>query len=444
MLQSFKKYMELNRLASQDDRILLAVSGGIDSMVMAHLFIRSGYNTGIAHCNFSLRGEESDHDEILVREMAEHYRVPFYSVRFSTAEYAKKNGISIQMAARDLRYEWFEEIRVANNFNKIAVAHNLNDNIETLLINLIRGTGIAGLTGIKASSSNIIRPLLFATREEIKVYCSDNGISYREDKSNAETKYIRNKIRHKVFPVFKEINPSVESTLSETVRRLDDVSEIVTCFTNDLKNRFSKKHGDITVFSLNGLKPYLSNSAIIFELFRPFGIRTGTLKDLLNIIKGKTGAEVITESHRIIRDRSELIITVAGNEQFETIQIGQTDDLMRIEGIVSASVNEITPGFIIPSCKEEICLDAGKLSFPLTVRHWQPGDSFFPLGMERKKKLSDYFTDRKYSINEKEKALVLLSDDQIVCIIGERIDNRYRITADSRKALIIKSVSGSN
>src|SRR5450759_4009404 len=206
MLERFRKYIAENNLLKPGDRLLLAVSGGIDSMVMTHLFLQSGTKIGIAHCNFSLRAVESDKDEEMVRTYSSEHNIPFFSTRFETKTFAKENGLSVQMAARDLRYSWFEEIRKKNGYDAIAVAHNLNDNIETLLINLIRGTGLTGLTGMKPASNRLIRPLLFASRQDITDYCNQNLIVFREDRSNADTKYTRNKIRLQVIPVLKEIN----------------------------------------------------------------------------------------------------------------------------------------------------------------------------------------------------------------------------------------------
>jgi tRNA(Ile)-lysidine synthase len=235
MIDEFKKFISENNLINPGDKILLAVSGGIDSMVMSHLFYQLNYKIGIAHCNFSLRAHESDKDEEFVHRFANERNIPFYTVRFETKSFAKKNRLSVQMAARELRYTWFEEIRLNKGYDATAVAHNLNDNIETLLINLIRGTGLAGMAGMKPLSKRIIRPLLFASREEIINYQKNNNIIYREDKSNAETKYTRNKIRHLVIPVLKEINPSIETTLYETAERFSGFNEIVSEYISQLR-----------------------------------------------------------------------------------------------------------------------------------------------------------------------------------------------------------------
>jgi tRNA(Ile)-lysidine synthase len=381
---------------------------------------------------------ESDKDEEMVREYASENGIPFYSTRFETKAFAKKNGLSVQMAARELRYAWFEKIRTENRYDTIAVAHNLNDNIETLLINLTRGTGITGLTGMKPASNHIIRPLLFATRQDIKDYCKQNQVIYREDKSNADTKYIRNKIRHLVIPVLKEINPSIETTLNETAERFSGINEIVSQYISDLRERVSVQNGEIIIFNISLLKPHFHNKTILFELFKPFGITNVILKDLMTVIEGKTGGQIITCSHRIIKNRKEIIVTDEknGNENF--FKINSIKGLNKIPGIESARYIDITVSFQIPADPFIACIDSEKISFPLTVRKWKAGDNFYPLGMKNKKKLSDYFINSKYSLLEKENKLILESDGKIVWIIGDRIDNRFRITSSSKKALVIR------
>jgi tRNA(Ile)-lysidine synthase len=437
MLNDFQKYIDDNHLAGKSDRILLAVSGGIDSMVMADLFIRTGTRIGIAHCNFSLRGHESDKDEELVRSYAANHKVPFYSIRFGTEDYAKRKGISIEMAARELRYEWFEKTRKKFRFESVAVAHNLNDNIETLLINLIRGTGIAGLTGMKPSANRIIRPLLFATRQVIVDYCRKHKIRYREDKSNAETKYIRNKIRHQIIPVLKEINPSIEATLIETAGRFGNMNEILSDFTDNLKkNIFTEKDG-LIIFNFNKLQSKIKNKTILYELLKPYGITNGNLNDLKNIIEGKTGGQLFTGTYRFIKNRNEIIISPEDRQEVTILKVNSVTELRKVPGIVSAQYIKITDKFSIPADNCIACIDAHKVSFPIIIRKWQHGDFFYPFGMKQKKKLSNYFVDRKFSRLDKEKTLIIESEGKIVWIVGERIDNRFRISETTKKALII-------
>jgi tRNA(Ile)-lysidine synthase len=439
MNREFKKFNADNNTIKPGERILLAVSGGIDSMVMAHLFIQSGYEIGIAHCNFSLRGKESDKDEEFVHNFAELHKIPFFSKRFDTKEYAKTNGLSIQMAARELRYAWFEEIRIGNKYDSIAVAHNLNDNIETMIINLTRGTGLAGLSGMRIVSNRIIRPLLFATRKEITDYCKKNNVGYREDKSNADTKYTRNKIRHMVIPVLKEINPSIETTLSETAERFTGINEIVSEYIKQLRGKISEQSEDIISFNISLLKTYLHNKAIIFEIFKPFNITNVQLNDLLKVINGKTGSHMSTETHRIIKNRKEIIVSHEEIENKTFFCIDSVSQFKNAPEIESAEYVDIDENFEILSDASTACMDSEKLIFPLVIRKWKAGDYFYPLGMRQKKKLSDYFIDRKYSILSKESKLILESDGKIAWIIGDRLDNRFKISKSTKRALIIKS-----
>lgn len=439
MVRNFLKFIAGNQLVKQGDKILLAVSGGIDSMVMTHLFMRAGYQTGIAHCNFSLRSSDSDLDEELVSKFASDHKIAFHSIRFETNGYAVENGISVQMAARELRYNWFEKIRTEHGYDSVAVAHNLNDNIETLMINLIRGTGIAGLTGMKPHANNIIRPLLFATRGEIIKYCNSQSITYREDQSNADTKYLRNRIRHNIIPLLREINPSIESTLNETAEILTGISEMVNDYITILREKVSGQKDEYITFNISLLKPYIHNRALLFELFRPYGIAGIPLFDLIDIIEGKTGGQLSTRTHRLLKNRQEILVSVRKDEADTERQINNPGDFEIIPDIESASYVNITEGFVVPAGPLILCIDPDKFSFPLVLRKWNAGDYFYPLGLNHKKKLSDYFTDNKYSIFDKDNARILESDGKIVCLLGDRIDNRFRITHSSKNALVIKS-----
>jgi len=439
MIEEFKRFILDNNMIRPGDRILLAVSGGIDSMVMAHLFLKNEYEIGIAHCNFSLRGRESDKDEELVRHFAQTNKVPFYTTRFDTRSYAGMNRISIQMAARDLRYKWFAELKAENGYNSIAVAHNLNDNVETLLINLTRGTGLAGLAGMKPVNNDIIRPILFATRLDIQNYRNQHDVPYREDRSNADTKYIRNKIRHLVLPVLKEINISIETTLNETAERFAGFSEIVSEYISQLREHISEEQENIVTFNVNQLKKHLHNKVVLFELFRPYGITNPLITDLVKVIGGNTGGQIITESHRIIKNRNEIIVSSEEIAKETTYTITATEEFCVFPGISSARNVKITDTYEIPSDPHIACIDSQRISFPLIIRKWKAGDFFYPLGMKQKKKLSDYFVDNKYSMFDKENIFILESDGQIVWLIGDRIDDRFKITPDTKKGLLIKA-----
>jgi tRNA(Ile)-lysidine synthase len=438
MLEEFRKYIEENNLFEASYRILLAVSGGIDSMVMTHLFLRTQTKIGIAHCNFNLRGSESDEDETFVKNFTSGHKIPFYSVSFDTTGFASEKNISIQMAARELRYRWFDEIRVKHGYDAIALAHNLNDNIETFLINLTRGTGIAGLTGMKPKYKYLIRPLLFASRQAITEYCEQQNVSYREDRSNTEIKYTRNKIRHQILPVFREINPSFDATVSETAERLGEINEIISGFISGIRKKIMKQRNEIIVFRIENLNPLTPKRTVLFELFKPFGVGNGQLDDLLNLISGKTGRQIFTESHRLIKNRKEILITRKEEEAEGYYIITSPEEFKRVPGFVSANVRILTSDFKIPSSPMIACLDAGKIKFPLIIRKWRHGDSFYPFGMTQKKKLSDYFIDNKFSILEKENSQILESETKIVWIIGHRIDNGFRITKSTKKILIIE------
>ncbi len=440
MLKDFNKFISDNNLVGPSDKVLMALSGGIDSMVMSHLFRQTGTETGIAHCNFTLRAAESDKDEDMVRKYAEQLEIPFYSVRFETEKYATQKGLSVQMAARELRYEWFEKIRKENGYNTIAVAHNLNDNIETLLINLTRGTGIAGLTGMRPAANNIIRPLLFATRQVIADYCSQHRIIYREDVSNAGTKYIRNKIRHLVIPVLKEINPSVENTLNETAERLYGINTLLTEYISEIRQKVAEEKDELIMFNCSPLKTYAQNSSLLFELFKPYAVSNVQLNDLRRVIEGRTGSQIFTDTHRIIKNRKVILITPKKTGEETSVRIDNLNELRRAPGILSAALADITAGFEILSNPKIASIDYAKITFPLVIRKWKAGDHFYPLGMSRKKKLSDYFIDNKYSMLKKENCLILECAGRIVWIIGDRIDNRFSISSSTKKALIIKSV----
>ena len=438
MINDFLKYSEDRKLFKLQDNILLAVSGGIDSMVMADLFVKTGGNIAIAHCNFSLRGRDSDLDEELVMKFSAANNIRIFTKRFNTLKYASQNHISVQMAARDLRYGWFEELRKEGGFDRIAVAHNLNDNIETLLINLTRGTGITGLAGMKPLSNNIIRPLLFATRSRIADYANTFDVPFREDKSNAETKYIRNRIRHKILPLLMEINPSVEATLNETALRMAGADEIVNLYTDQLRKKLISKKKSYLSVNLSDLNHWLHNQTVIFELFRPYGITGSQVRDLIDVIEGDTGTRIITDNFRIIRNREELLITGHAQKKVLSFRVNEISDFHSISSVESAKIIDISEGFSISRDPMTGCFDSENIKWPVIIRKWKPGDFFYPLGMDHRKKISDYLTDIRCPLPERESALVMESAGRVFWLAGRRIDNRFRITATTKRALVIK------
>ena len=435
MLSEFLKFIRENKLVTKKEKVVLAVSGGIDSMVMASLFTEAGFLPGIAHCNFSLRGNESDLDEELVRLFASDHKLEFHSVRFETKEYAATRKISVQMAARELRYDWFAQLRNESGYHSTAVAHNKNDNVETILINLIRGTGITGLTGMKPSGNGIIRPLLFATRQQIEDYCSHNRIIYREDKSNAETRYMRNKIRHQIIPVLKEINPSIEDSITENSERLNGTLGLLENYIESIRSSVSLKKGDSIIFNIKSLQNMGLTDSLAFELFKPYGINSTTSGDLQNVIKGRTGGQIVTHSNRIIRNREELIVSPVRPKRAGEFVIDTIEGFPGLPFNISAEIIDYNTDLKFPDNNYTAFFDFDKITFPLTIRKWVKGDVFFPLGMDHPKKLSDYFIDRKFSLPEKENVMLLVSGGQIVWIIGERIDNRFRVTQSTTLVL---------
>lgn len=405
-------------------------------MTMAALFIKAGIDAGIAHCNFGLRNNDSDLDEEHVKQYAAENNMPFHHIRFDTLKYAASKGISIQMAARNLRYEWFDEIRNNNGYHYTATAHNLNDNIETLLLNLVRGTGIKGLTGIPPSAGYTVRPLLFALRSEIESYAAENGIAFREDRSNSETKYTRNKIRHLVMPLLREINPSVENTLDETIERMRETEQAAESYVAAMREKVSETEGDRTVFHIDVLERLQPSKTILYELFKPFGLSGTQSGELSEIIAGQTGKRIFTKSHTILKDRKRIVVSPAGNDTVFAL-INSYRELEVTPLFNSVATMPVTGSYKIPAGSSIACLDNDEIKYPLTVRNWQEGDFFYPLGMNGKKKVSDFLTDNRISRIDKEKLLVLESAGRIVWVIGYRIDNRFRIKPETRKALVI-------
>jgi tRNA(Ile)-lysidine synthase len=310
--------------------------------------------------------------------------------------------------------------------------------VETFLINLTRGTGIAGLTGMKPKYKKLIRPLLFASRNSIIDYSKQFNVDFREDKSNAEVKYTRNKIRHVIIPHLREINPSFETTIIETAERLNEINEIIVDHISGIREKVSFVRNDSIAFKINALQDLSPKLTLLFELFRPFGIGKGQLDDLANLINSKTGSQIITSGYRIIKNRKELLVSIRKVDTSSSFEITRYEDFAKYSGDIFASIKKINTRFKIPVASNTACLDADKLSYPMVIRKWNFGDSFYPLGMKRKKKLSDYFIDNKYSVFEKEHCRILESDGKIVWIINDRIDNRYRITSGTRKALLLE------
>jgi tRNA(Ile)-lysidine synthase len=435
-LQNFTEYIRQNALFAPGHKILLAVSGGKDSVLMVHLFKQAGFNFGIAHCNFGLRGSESQRDEHFVRTLAAVLDIPLYVTHFETKTYAANHKISTQMAARDLRYHWFEELRTKEKYDYIAVAHHQDDAIETVLLNLVRGTGIAGLHGILPKRDFLIRPLLFLSRREIDNLINSNPIEYVEDSSNLSTNYARNKLRLDVIPRLKEINPNLEETFAHNIERFS-ATEIV------LQQRIAQLREEIFEERTNGIYIPIGKVVVLhpqrllfFELLKPFGFTEVVAEEIITSVEKQSGTSFYSATHRITIDRAELIITKTGEEHNHQM-IHRADKTVAMgRHLIKITYTE---QIAFENNVHKAFADLDKLIFPLVLRSWQEGDRFMPLGMKNYKNLSDFFIDQKVPLPEKENIPILINGNwEIVWVAGMRQDNRYKVTATTKKVVIFE------
>lgn len=402
-------------------------------MVLFHILHASGYNVSIAHCNFGLRGKESDEDEAFVRSIAEKHAVPYFIESFNTNEYARARKLSIQMAARELRYEWLEQIRDDCDYRYIAIAHNLDDNVETLLINITRGTGMKGLAGIPVKSGSLVRPLMFAKREEIKEFADKNEIAYREDSSNSSNKYRRNFIRHKIIPLFNELNPSFIESAGQLIENMNLVK---TIYLNEVE-KIEKEVTQVLPFeiriNIDALKNKHSAGFFLHEFLSVVGFTPDSIGQIHKSFDAEPGKVFYSPTHRLLKDRSHLILTSrdSGVEMKYYIDEDVTELFQPLS--IFFELIDRPSDFRIPRDNSIACLDFHQLHFPLVLRKWQKGDYFHPIGMEGLKKLSDFFIDQKLSLVEKENTWILASGNKIVWVVGYRIDDRFKITPKTTK-----------
>lgn len=419
-LKKVTQYIESHRLFSFADKIVVALSGGADSVALLRMLSTLGYTCEAAHCNFHLRGAESDRDEQFVRQLCDELHIPLHIIHFNTGQEAQRQHVSIEMAARTLRYTWFEELRLACEASVIAVAHHQDDSVETFLLNLIRGTGIDGLRGIHPKNGYIVRPLLCLSRNDILAYLHDIGQTYVTDSTNLQDEYTRNKIRLNLLPLMQEINPSVKESILRTADHLDDAAQLYHRQVTEALARIRTREGiDITAL--------LAESApgtLLFEALHPLGFNAAQVADIFRSLQGQPGKQFNSAAWQVIKDR-QLLLIEPRNENDEKPQL-------------EIQEHELTHDFVIPRSKDTACVDAALITAPLTLRHWQLGDTFVPFGMKGKKKISDYLTDRKFSRLQKAQQWVLCCGDDIVWLVGERSDNRYRITENTKKVLCIK------
>lgn len=420
-----KTYIEQNRLLSDGQKVMVALSGGADSVALLRVLVSLGYTCMAAHCNFHLRGEESDRDEEFVNELCKSLQVPLFFRHFDTTGYASQQGISIEMAARNLRYEWFESLAEEEGIERIAVAHHRDDSVETILLNLIRGTGIDGLCGIRAKNGKVIRPLLDETRNDIIDYLAHLKQKYVTDSTNMQDVYTRNKIRLGILPMLKEINPSIEQGLTNTSRHLSEVAEVYHQERREAILRVTTSDEDnFKSFSIEAINKEVSPQSLLFEILSPLGFHTPRINDIFKSMNGQSGKHFKEGEWEALIDRKQLLLK-------------KENYVLPLPKLHFEIVN-LTTGFKIPKDSSIACLDASKVELPLSVRRWKEGDKFIPFGMKGNKLISDYMTDCKFNRFRKEMQCVACSGEQIVWLIGERIDNRYAITEHTRKAIIIK------
>jgi tRNA(Ile)-lysidine synthase len=433
VLEQFLNHIKRHGLCEPADRVLLAVSGGIDSMVMLHLFQQAGFTIAVAHCNFQLRGDDANGDEAFVSATAQQFHIPCFVNRFETAQYAEITKLSIQMAARELRYAWFEELMEKYRFNVLATAHHLNDSLETVLLNWVHGASLEGFTGIPVKHDGVIRPLLFATREQIEQYAKEHNLTWRDDVSNQTDDYQRNFIRHQVIPVLKEINPSLESTVQRGfAKSLAEVNWMQEGFDDWKRKYTTTAHDKVTI-----LKEYFTGlpheASVLWKFIKTFGFNYDTCVDVMRSLSGQPGKRFFSSTHQLVIDRELLLIT-PHSIALHDITIGADQSEAQL-GAWRMEISRSTT-FQKSAAPNQATLDVAHINFPLTWRTWKAGDAFYPLGMRNRKKVSDFLIDLKLSRTDKESVTVLESQGEIIWVAGYRIDNRFKITDHTREVVI--------
>jgi tRNA(Ile)-lysidine synthetase, N-terminal domain/tRNA(Ile)-lysidine synthetase, C-terminal domain len=434
MIGIIRTYIEQNSLLTCNRPVIVGFSGGADSVALLSVLSRLGYDCIAAHCNFHLRGNESQRDEDFCRSFTQSVNVPFYKIDFDTEKYAKENSVSIEMAARDLRYEWFESLRQKLEAQAIAVAHHIDDSVETVLMNLCRGTGIRGLVGIRPKKGFVVRPLLSVTRKDVLSWLSENKLSYVTDSSNSSEVYTRNYIRNKILPALLKVNPSVNVAISRTTEHLSDVEALYLHVVEDARKQIFI--GELEL-SIEKLLDYPAQETILFELLKPYGFSRVVVLEVFQSLNKESGKVFFSPEYRLVKDRDKLLLGPVKEEEKIEFVIEESDEDFFGPLNLAFKTRDIDSSFVIEKSKSIACLDYDKLKFPLVLRKWKQGDWFIPFGMKGKKKLSDYFSDSKYSLIEKERAWLLCSGDDIVWLIGERLDNRFCITEKSKRACLI-------
>ncbi len=437
MISKFKAFLKERQLSVTSKPTLLAVSGGIDSVVLCHLYYTCKLPFAIAHCNFKLRDDESDADQSFCQQLANDYGVPFFTISFDTQTIAQVQKTSIQVAARYLRYKWLESISDEQQYEHIATAHHLNDKIETFLYNFTKGTGIRGLRSIPVKNEKIIRPLLFASKKEITAYALQHDLDFREDSSNASTKYQRNKIRHEVIPVLKTINPNLEHTSINTFNNLKDLETIYLWAIDHWKREVTKERDQQSYIDLKKLMATPAPSSLLYEIIHPFGFQAEQVEQILSAQTRESGAQFFSGTHRLVKDRDYLIVDLDKTIESQIVEIQHMQDAVDQHEIHLALRWETTSPSVFPTNKNIVYLNSNKLKFPLTLRRWKAGDIFCPLGMGGKRqKLKDFFINNKFSLLDKENVWLLCSGDDICWVVGHRLDERFAAKAGEEKEVL--------
>ncbi len=420
----------------REQPILVALSGGADSMVLVDILLKLGYSFHAAHCNFHLRKEESDQDERFVFDFCLENNVPLHVTHFDTYSEADREGVSIEMAARDLRYKWFRHIMQEHNFSWLVTGHHGDDMIETFFLNLSRGTGLRGLKGMSCCNGDVVRPLLPFSREEIESYCKKNNISFRTDSSNTDTAFFRNNVRHNIIPVMNELNPSFFDTMMQNFHNLDEVWQIFEKEVDSVREQMVAEEGNMMLIPVKLIRGHPQRKAILFELLRPYNFNPVVVSEIIESLEGIPGKQFFSKTHRLVRDRYNLVLVPLSENGRNEFYLQNGVSQLESPFDMTVRVFDRDENFSISRKPNQIHLDADLLEFPLKIRHWQSGDQFRPLGMEQFKKLSDYFIDEKFSLVEKEHTWLLLSGDHdIVWVIGHRIDDRFKVTPSTKRVI---------
>lgn len=439
MIEAFKTFVKEHQLFDSNNNILVGVSGGRDSVVLARLMKEAGSVFSIAHCNFQLRGKESDEEEHFVQQLAVEAKAPFFVKHFETQDYANQNKMSIQMAARNLRYEWFHALCTTHGFDCIAVAHHMDDQFETFFINLIRGSGLTGLKGMKTRNGMIVRPLLFASSEQITSYAIENDIAFKNDSSNSETKYLRNKIRHLLMPAFNALHENSKQGLQKSLHLLAGNHALYEALLKEKTEQLLEIDGDVCRIEKSKLMFYDASETLLYECITYFGFSGSIVSDIHASLSGQPGSVFYASDYRLTVGHSHIEITPLVDLQNDEVwQINiETKEIYAPVHLVFEEIQRDS-SFSITSSSDVAQLDYDKLIFPLTLRTWRQGDRFKPLGMKGTKLLSDFFADKHFSQLDKEQALLLLSGNgDVIWLIGYRIDDRYKVEENTTQILRI-------